>query len=167
MNAKSVSILCLGLLAFQVSASDNPFILNSPPNGWDELNEPGYYVKTANTSGPAQILGLMEAYKPMLPAGSEANMDHPFWGCEKPTSGMYKVVSVTAGSNKFQVSEFSVKDKNGVVQSYPFDLWNSAMPQYLINSASSLIKKGATLKLTTHLCGNGGVETLVGIERIH
>lgn len=150
-----------------ISSNSERFYLDNPPDGLEALNTPGLYIKSSvDSDGVYQIDGLYELYKPKPAPNTDEIMNHPFYGCGNMLQETVEVTEVTSGGNRYAVQDFKVRHDDGTTTTIPFNTWTSAMNQLQKNSASSLITQGKHLRIYYQLCGNGGIETIRGIEKI-
>ncbi|CAM3954236.1 hypothetical protein [Aeromonas bestiarum] len=150
-----------------ILANSEQFYLDKAPDGLEVLNEPGLYIRSSvNSENLYQIDGLYELYKPKPAPGTDEILNHPFYGCGGMLQEAVEVADVTSGGNRNTVLDFKVRHDDGATTAIPFNTWASAMNQLQKNSASSLIAQGKHLRIYYQLCGNGGFETIRGIEKI-
>ncbi|WP_429066184.1 hypothetical protein [Aeromonas bestiarum] len=149
-----------------ISSNSEQFYLDTPPDGLEALNTLGLYIKSSvDSDGVYQIDGLYELYKPKPTSGTDEILNHPFYGCGDMLQEAVEVADVTSGGNRNTVLDFKVRHDDGTTTAIPFNTWTSAMNQLQKNSASSLIAQGKHLRIYYQLCGNGGFETIRGIEK--
>lgn len=149
------------------SMNSEGFYLDEVPDGLEVLDTPGLYIKSSvDSDGVYQIDGLYELYKPKPAPGTDEILNHPFYGCGDMVQEPVDVTEVTSGGNQNTVQTFKVRHDNGTTTVIPFGIWLHAMNQVQKNSASTLIIKGKRLRIYYQSCGNGGIETIRGIEEI-
>lgn len=148
------------------SINSEGFYLDEVPEGLEELNTSGLYIKSSvDSDGVYQIDGLYELYKPKPAPGTDEVLNHPFYGCGDIFQETVEVTEVTFSGNRYTVQDFKVRHDDGTTTNIPFGIWGDAMNQLQKNSASSLIAKGKHLRIDYQLCGNAGFEAIRGIEK--
>lgn len=149
-----------------ISSNSEDFYLDKVPDGLEALDTPGLYIKNSvDSDGAYQIDGLYELYKSKSASGADEILDHPFYGCGDMLQETVEVTEVTSGGNRYTVQTFKVRHDDGTTTDIPFGVWGDAMNQLQKNSVSSLIAQGKHLRIYYQLCGNGGFETIRGIEK--
>lgn len=150
-----------------LSNDTGDFYLDEVPDGLEALDTPGLYIKSSvDSDGFYQIDGLYELYKPKPAPGTDGIFNHPFYGCGDMQQETVEVTEVTSDGNWYTVQEFKVLHDDAATTVIPFGNWQHAMNQVQKNSASTLIAQRKHLRIYYQLCGNGGGETIRGIEKI-